>query len=417
MKASMDMLNTETVPAWMRLIHFRSLDRGSRASDHLDLLRGVAALAVLLGHLRACFFGSYRKSGSHNPVAAGLICLSSVSHEAVIIFFVLSGYLIGTSVLKGAVTQRWTWNSYLIKRATRLYVVLLPALLLTAILDHLGIRLFGASGNIYSVNKPGFNWAFTSPDISRLGLPVFLGNASYLQGILVPSYGSNMALWSLSFEWWYYMLFPIALLSGKWTRIIGAALTAIAAYLAGVIIIGYFGIWVMGTALNTRMFAWARRLTARGALAVFIANLFVIRIFKMVVHHDTVPGFSQGCLDYELALATLILIETILQDPQVSRGETYSWFARHLSGMSYTLYAIHSPIVVFCTAMLIGSGAVWTPGLSTFSKAGAVALFTIVVAYLFARVFEDRTDMIREGIVELLSRSRRHRPSQSTPSA
>ena len=91
-------------------------------------------MAVLFGHLRAGFFGSYRKSGSHNPVAAGLMCLSSVSHDAVIIFFVLSGYLIGASVLKGAVTQRWTWNSYLIKRATRLYVVLLPSITLTAIL-------------------------------------------------------------------------------------------------------------------------------------------------------------------------------------------------------------------------------------------------------------------------------------------
>jgi len=108
----------------MRFITIRPLERESLASDHLDLLRGVAALAVLLGHLHDCFFESFRKSGSHNPFAAGLILLSSFSHEAVIIFFVLSGYLIGTSVLKGAVGQRRSWNSYLIRRATGLYVVL-----------------------------------------------------------------------------------------------------------------------------------------------------------------------------------------------------------------------------------------------------------------------------------------------------
>src|SRR6202007_1535137 len=118
----------------------------------------------------------------------------------------------------------------------------LPALLLTAIIDHIGLRLFGASSNIYAAAKPGYNWGFPSPDTKRLGAEVFLGNALHLQGILVPYYGSNLALWSLSLEWWYYMLFPTLVLTGKWTRSIATAVTAVAAYLSDFTIVGYFGI-------------------------------------------------------------------------------------------------------------------------------------------------------------------------------
>ena len=369
---------------------------------------------MLLGHLHNSFFVSFRKSGSRNPIAAGLIFLSSFSHEAVIIFFVLSGYLIGTSVLKAAVTQRWSWNGYVMRRATRLYVVLLPALLLTAVLDRLGLRLFGASGNIYGERKPGFTWAFASPNTTRLGTDVLVGNILYLQTILVPSYGSNMALWSLSLEWWYYILFPLAILTGKWARSIGAILTTVAAYLAGLSFIGYFGIWLMGIALNTDLFVSMRWITRRRALAIFVANLVFIRIFKMVVYHDEVPGISQGCLDFAVAVVTLILIETMLRDRRVSAGSAYSWFARQLSGMSYTLYAIHSPIEVFFCAMLVGSGELWRPRLLTFSKAGAITLFTIAVAYVFARLFEDRTDIIREGIIRLVGDRRVPLVSKST---
>jgi hypothetical protein len=48
--------------------------------------------------------------------------------------------------------------------------------------------------------------------------------------------------------------------------------------------------------------------------------------------------------------------------------------------------------------MLIGTGEVWTPGLLSFSKVGGVALFTMTAAYLFARLFEDRTDVVRETL-------------------
>ena len=54
-------------------------------------------------------------------------------HTAVIIFFVLSGYLVGKHVYLAFNTGRWSWREYAIKRLSRLWIVLIPALILTAI--------------------------------------------------------------------------------------------------------------------------------------------------------------------------------------------------------------------------------------------------------------------------------------------
>ena len=46
-------------------------------------------------------------------------------------FFVLSGFFISASVIKDCRAKRWSWSGYAASRCTRLYVVLLPGLLLT----------------------------------------------------------------------------------------------------------------------------------------------------------------------------------------------------------------------------------------------------------------------------------------------
>ena len=37
----------------------------------------------------------------------------------------------------------------------------------------------------------------------------FIGNLAFLMKTYVPVWGSNDALWSLKFEWWFYMLYPL----------------------------------------------------------------------------------------------------------------------------------------------------------------------------------------------------------------
>lgn len=54
---------------------------------------------------------------------------SGFGHQAVVIFFVLSGALVGGSVLRSVSNGTWSWSDYLIRRLSRLYIVLIAAML------------------------------------------------------------------------------------------------------------------------------------------------------------------------------------------------------------------------------------------------------------------------------------------------
>jgi peptidoglycan/LPS O-acetylase OafA/YrhL len=119
---------------------------------------------------------------------------------AVFWFFVISGYLVGGSVIAEiAQTSSFDFRRYLINRMTRLYVVLLPALALGALLDSVRIATWGANAHA------GFENAASLSGVT------LIGNIFYLQTIVVSTFGSNYPLWSLANEFWYYVTFPLLL--------------------------------------------------------------------------------------------------------------------------------------------------------------------------------------------------------------
>jgi peptidoglycan/LPS O-acetylase OafA/YrhL len=91
-------------------------------SWYLDLLRGGAAIVVFLGHAGQGFF-------SH-----GLPRMLTVAHEMVVIFFVLSVFVMSYVVSRG----RNHWQSYLVARFSRIASVAYPALVVTIICDVIG---------------------------------------------------------------------------------------------------------------------------------------------------------------------------------------------------------------------------------------------------------------------------------------
>src|SRR5579859_7896369 len=125
---------------------------------HLDMARRVAALLVLVGHLRSFVFVPYGELKSHTIIEMVVWTVSGFGHQAVMIFFVLSGFFISRSVIADQQHRRFEWGSYLIKRLSRLWIVLVPALLLTFLWDLIGRALGGASfyeGHLYSIYSSG----------------------------------------------------------------------------------------------------------------------------------------------------------------------------------------------------------------------------------------------------------------------
>jgi len=222
-----------------------------RTSVHLDAIRGVSALAVLLHHLRGLFFVDYPFLANKSFFLTVLYAVTGYGHQAVIIFFVLSGYFIGTSVMQSVRAQKWSWRTYLVSRITRLQLVLFPALVLGGLWDRIGMRIPQAAP-LYFDALYKFNVASVA---LRSTVPVFLGNFFYLQSIVSPVFGSNGPLWSLSYEFWYYIIFPALILAtAAWTanriRIFYAGLALFLLWFVGAQICFYFLVWIAGSVLG-----------------------------------------------------------------------------------------------------------------------------------------------------------------------
>jgi peptidoglycan/LPS O-acetylase OafA/YrhL len=141
----------------------------------LEALRGLAALYVFVHHL-------------HFSPNKGIGSLLYFGQEAVVLFFLLSGFVIHLSVSgKGGSSA----SSYIRSRARRIFPVFMVALLISY---------------------------FSACIIAEKVLPIrpveLTGNLLMLQdaknlkpGVLFQPYYGNSPLWSLSYEWWFYIAF------------------------------------------------------------------------------------------------------------------------------------------------------------------------------------------------------------------
>jgi peptidoglycan/LPS O-acetylase OafA/YrhL len=240
------------------------------------------------------------------------------------IFFVLSGFLVGGSVLRGRMDGTWSWSLYATNRLTRLWVVLIPALLLGAIWDHCGIHLFGTSGIYGGVARANVGIFAVLP---RLSGSVMVGNALFLQGILTPTFGSNGPLWSLSYEFWYYVLFPLMVLAVPLDKFSSSMVLRGVASLAVVFFIGetislYFLIWFLGATINLA----PEESGGRGKLWVMVATGVVVLIVGVFKFKPGTPEYS----DFFFGVASSVLILALLRRRARSAEGLYSRTARWL---------------------------------------------------------------------------------------
>lgn len=384
------------------------------ALDHLNWLRGLAAVAVLVGHVRGLLFVDFEALPRRSAGLSAFYLVSGLGHEAVIVFFVLSGFFIGTSVLGVADPRPFSWGRFLLNRFTRLYVVLLPALALTAFWDLLGMSLFGAEGTAYAGAFPGPH--MTLNDVRRtIGLPTLLGNLAFLQDFFVRPYGSNGPMWSLSYEFWFYLAFPLLAGAvsggGPWRR--AAAATAALGVMAvgGWSFLLYFLIWCLGAVVAKFWPRWVFRgpwpsaLVAL-ALGAFLAAVVVarVRLLGPVWRGDLLLG---GVTALFVAAVLAVARERGAPAPAPAappaplRARLRGGYARlggALANCSYTLYLVHYPPLIFLYAWVIRS-ARWEPSPARVVAASAVAAGVLALyAYPLSRLTEAHTDRVRRFV-------------------
>lgn len=401
------------VPEWLpgRSAAARTfeLPRGS-ASVHLDALRGLAALSVMFSHWWDVSFSNYESVPRPNLLLSAAYMYGTFSHCWVIVFFVLSGYLVGGSVLRARRNGTWSWRAYLLTRCTRIYAVLLPALLLGCVLDRVGMHQPGAettySGEsgihaLYYDAYPGM----TSKD--------FLEDVFFLDIHRESGFGSNGPLWSLSHEFWYYIGFPFLVVAlskseKSWVRYASAfAVLAWAAFVGGYKLVLYVP-WLAGVlifflpALTVRRF-WARGILVASGIVLSLAG-FMLKARGLLFPDDSITlgrsHWHPPISDIVLSPVVVFLIWVLLHCAKSPLQAAYVWLARRAAASSYTIYLVHMPALVFLAAWLHLPRAV--PSSQSFPL--RLALFAIVLLYaqVVYWVFERNTDKVRRWIKPLV---------------
>jgi peptidoglycan/LPS O-acetylase OafA/YrhL len=376
-----------------------------RYYTHLDLYRGIASLFVFIYHCRILFFRDWSERSSHSVFEDVFYFLTSFGYEAVIVFFVLSGVVVSNSVLNLSREKSFSWNVYLAERLSRLWIVLGPAIILGLLLDWGGMILSGPGG-IYEKNNLAH--VIDGRLSVSMGLATLFGNFFFLQGILVETFGSNGALWSLSYEFWYYMVFPLfyfALFPNKSVK------TRIVLVVGGCLILCFLGghiasrfiIWVLGfvALLAYRHFPLKNsriiRLSYASSLVLLGALLVAIRSKR----YDILCTLNR---EFVLGVVVAVIFYFALHCHKCSNGWIWT-LVKSLGNISYSLYLLHVPFLVFVVSLFIKSDQDrWVFGLRSGIYIVGVGLLCFVYVIVVYWVTGRRTREFQRWFVSKAQR-------------
>jgi len=296
----------------------------------LECLRGAAAFYVLLHHISSSYLHLQK-----TPVGT----LLRFGQEAVVVFFVLSGFVIAYSMESG---RAQSWRVYVLKRARRIYPIFIFSLLLA--------WLFPVVESGF-VNPPQPWW--------------LLGNLAMLQDIaskpgvwLEPLYG-NSPLWSLSYEWLYYMLFfplrkVLPRLFQKWA-VLGLSVCGV---LMGRLLanpfanmLALFPVWWAGVELADS-YLKNGKVIAKDLSSQLLVMLVPLSMFLVIAFFERQAGKSLSLITYPVVqlrmLGDVLVLGAIFF---AWRGidfkgydAVFSVFGR-VAPISYALYVVHYTII------------------------------------------------------------------------
>ena len=358
-------------------------------SAWVDAFRWMAAGSVLLTHIGIRMLPPFAGLSASSSASLAYIFLAGFDHHAVMVFFVLSGLLVGGGVLREVrATGRFDWGRYVLRRGVRLCLVLWPALLLGACCTALALRWDAVPLQVLPAGTA-----------AALFPAVLACNMAFLQTAACPQFGGNGALWSLFNEAWYYLLFPplaLALLAPS-TRRTGLAAAALAA-LAGLTAVQFTGaplgpymlVWMAGASVTVL----DRALRPRLAAALFLGALLAVRLLVRRSFAADHPLLSAE-LDLLLGVLFALLLASLRCAPSL-RPPPWPALHRALASFSFSLYCTHIPILTLAITAL--TRLVDWRGHSPWPAIGLAWLVCVSVAWAFSRLTEAHTEAVRRWL-------------------
>jgi peptidoglycan/LPS O-acetylase OafA/YrhL len=325
-------------------------------SSLVDLCRALAALVVVVGHLDELGFWPVDTDGRANRL----------SHDAVVVFFVLSGL----AIAHAARVSRHDARGFAIARASRLWSVAVPAVLLTLALDAIGMRL---DPSRYT------SWQYAHAPLHVAYQWLFLGEL-WTHGSVVPF--SNVPYWSLGYEAWYYALFfAAAFLRGRARLVAVAVLLAVMGPKLWLLLPAWLaGVWTQRRleAIDAREAAGAPLAGPAGAALAIVAIVAAASLLagggQARLEHaglaaiGALPDGWQPRLGYSrwfvadwvlAALVAALLVGARLARPRLPAPLARA--AKISAGVSFSLYVVHYPVLMLLGAALpVQRGIGWT---------------------------------------------------------
>jgi len=233
--------------------------------------------------------------------------LGRLGHHGVILFFVLSGFVIPYSLMRSGVDA--SLRSFLVKRMIRLGPPFMAACVGTLIL------------NLLSMQVPGYAGPLGSDYLSQSLLQLAADNV-YISGILGRPWILVVA-WTLAIEVQFYCIAGLSrrcLIKRPYVLLAAAAVMSLLIPWSATVF-HWLPMFALGALVAVRFPSWSCR-------DAVLAAVFLVLI-----------GFTFNPAEAWLALLSLGMIVLAVHD-MLPRVPLLSW----MGGISYSLYLVHVPI-------------------------------------------------------------------------
>lgn len=338
---------------------YRTRRISAKGSAALNGIRALAAVYVVAHHIviNSSFHGAWTYA-------------FRFGQEAVIVFFLLSGFVIFASEHRRVSDLR----GYYLRRLRRIYPPLLVAFALAAVV----VTLNGTIGRDFNP------WALTGNLLS-------LQDVSGLKpGVITDPFLGNSPLWSLSYEVFFYAVFPLVMVARRVSRrfalnAVGAlAILGYATYLAAPnhfsLVVAYLLVWWAGAFLADLYRSSELSFRSAAPLFAWLGALCVAALIGVALmrHGKIDPGvFPALPLRHFFDAAVFALLAVAAPTRKAIRS---LWrggpAAAYLASISYGLYVFHYPLLIEWD---------WASTPAGFAMAGVLL---IVVSILGDRMME-----------------------------
>jgi peptidoglycan/LPS O-acetylase OafA/YrhL len=297
----------------------------SRARAGLDAARACSAVYVVLHHTSTAL-----------PMPAFVTASLSCAQEAVMVFFLLSGFVIFANESERLHDLR----AFYLRRLRRIYPVVLVAM--------------GVSTGVWALGLAHHEPSWRS----ALATVFSIDDLSSKPGLIGETYLGNAPLWSLSYEVFFYAIFPVVVLlwrrRPRFTRhLVGAlAVIAYASFLAYPnhfsLVSAYFVLWWSGAAAAKAHLGNGIHFGALRIEFGWLATLTLVAVAGLVI-----AGF-QGLAQYPflmvrhftITLVLLLLLATPVRSLLGRLAEHSAGAWAWIASISYGLYALHYPVLI-----------------------------------------------------------------------